>query len=480
MTDATLFQTPDEPIVTMRSPADLIDALPYLMGYHPSDSIVVVALHGPRRRLGGRLRVDLPPEPEDWPALAPQLAEQLVVGSHRRYGHPDAVLIYLCGAAGPDDAPESGLEERAHAAAEKPRGRQHREALGAPPGNVPARLRPLAALLTDTFERRHIPVAAALLVHAGRWWSTHCADQDCCPPEGARIERRGTPPIAAAAAYAGVTVRGSLRTLKREIAPIGSGAAEAQRQALDHEVGASIEAIVEAAGIETFRRESVRLLREALARLRPGAERDQLDDREIARLILGLQDRGTRDEAAQWVEPEERPAARRLWRILARRCVHPYGEHAAAPLTLLGWVSWVDGDDTAARICLNRALRVAPRYTFAKLLHQAVNSGLSPERFLHVLRAQRRHGETARRGGRREPEPQHTAAREPYHPPPAVEAGGGKGGTCGTEPVPAEHPGGAEGPDGMEGPASAVAPVRKPAPETGESTREEGDGSCSG
>lgn len=39
--------------VTLRGPADLADALPYLMGFHPTDSVVLVGLHGGRGRFGG-------------------------------------------------------------------------------------------------------------------------------------------------------------------------------------------------------------------------------------------------------------------------------------------------------------------------------------------------------------------------------------------------------------------------------------------
>ncbi len=38
--------------VTLRGPADLADALPYLMGFYPNDSVVMVALHGGRGRFG--------------------------------------------------------------------------------------------------------------------------------------------------------------------------------------------------------------------------------------------------------------------------------------------------------------------------------------------------------------------------------------------------------------------------------------------
>ena len=77
---------------------------------------------------------------------------------------------------------------------------------------------------------------------------------------------------------------------------------------------------------------------------RSGTTRCSAHD-EAAALILGLQDRETRDRAAEWMEGAEADPALRLWRALARRCVGPYGEHAAAPLTLAGWVAWSTGDE---------------------------------------------------------------------------------------------------------------------------------------
>jgi hypothetical protein len=110
---------------------------------------------------------------------------------------------------------------------------------------------------------------------------------------------------------------------------------------------------------------------------------------EAARLILGLQDRSTRDRAAEWMEGDEAALALRLWRTLARRCVGPYGEHAAAPLTLAGWVAWSTGDELEAREALAMALGADPDYLFARLLHQACNEGLEPESIRRCLRAER-------------------------------------------------------------------------------------------
>ncbi|NUP14738.1 MAG: DUF4192 family protein, partial [Streptomyces sp.] len=102
-----------------------------------------------------------------------------------------------------------------------------------------------------------------------------------------------------------------------------------------------------------------------------------------------LQDRTTRDRAAEWMEGDVAGPALRLWRALARRCVGPYGEHAAAPLTLAGWVAWSTGDQLEAREALAMALGADPDYLFARLLHQACNEGLDPESIRRCLRAER-------------------------------------------------------------------------------------------
>ena len=78
--------------VTLRGPADLADALPYLLGFHPDDSIVLLGLHGPRGRLGGRIRTGIPSRPDTWPEAAEQLAACLAEGDGARGGKPDGAV----------------------------------------------------------------------------------------------------------------------------------------------------------------------------------------------------------------------------------------------------------------------------------------------------------------------------------------------------------------------------------------------------
>ncbi|MEV0492718.1 DUF4192 domain-containing protein [Streptomyces atratus] len=356
--------------ITLRGPAELADALPYLMGFYPNDSVVMVALHGGRGRFGGRLRLGIPQAPQEWPHVAEQLAECLVKGSERRGEHPDAIVVFLC--QDPAD--------------------------GETPGQTMERLRPLAQRLRTACGALDVPVLEALCISGGRYWSYCCPDARCCPTEGNGLSLPGTSVMAAAATYAGIQVRGSLREMEARLAPLKTPAVAQQPRALDSAGAALVPRILDEEGRKEVARETLGLARVLMKRLReaptagPSAADNQDDSLishdEAAAVILGLQDRETRDKAAEWMEGPEAESALRLWRALSRRCVGPYEEHAAAPLTLAGWVSWSTGDEPGARVALGLALRVDPDYTFAQLLHQACNEGLDPEALRRCLRGE--------------------------------------------------------------------------------------------
>ncbi|MFH9659025.1 DUF4192 domain-containing protein [Streptomyces sp. NPDC017248] len=359
--------------VTLRTPAELADALPYLLGYRPEDSMVLVALHdrGGRGRFGGRARLGIPANGEDWEAAARQLARGLVTGSERRGTRPEAMVAYVCQEPGPG---ESGRD-------------------------VKRRLERLAQLMRTECGSLDVPVIEALCVSDGRFWSYCCPAGSCCPEDGTPMGLPGTSVIAAAATYAGLQVRGTLKELRARLQPWESAAALPQQIALDAAGMSLLPRILDETSRQQVAEETLVLAERVIHRFaaaapvpgtRPADVRDDglLAADEAAALILGLQDRTTRDKAAAWMEGEEAAPALRLWRALARRCVGPYGEHAAAPLTLAGWVAWSTGDELEAREALAMALGADPDYLFARLLHQACNEGLDPEAVRRCLRAE--------------------------------------------------------------------------------------------
>lgn len=375
---------PEDVKVTLRGPGELADALPYLMGFHPNDSIVMVALHGEHGRFGGRLRVGLPHDPAEWPDVARQLAECLVKNSARRGTRPDAIVLFLC------QDPAEG--ERSAAVME--------------------RLRPLAQHLRVACGELQVPVIEALCVSAGRWWS-YCGADGVAPEEGNELPPPGSSAMAATAVYVGLPAPGSMRDMEARLKP-------AQPRNRRHEIALDVacaELVPRILGdgeSEHLTRRTVALARAALERFRSaplisdperGDRRDDklLGDDEAAAIILGLQDKEARDRAAEWMEPAQADAALRLWRALARRCAGPYNEHAAAPLTLAGWVAWSSGDEAEARVALGLALDLEPHYSFARLLHTSVNEGLDPELLRRSLRQERRDRVAAAAKARRTP-----------------------------------------------------------------------------
>ncbi|MET7936149.1 DUF4192 domain-containing protein [Streptomyces sp. NPDC005322] len=459
--------------VTLRSPAELADALPYVLGFHPDDSVVMIALHGPRGRFGGRLRLGIPGVREEWPEVCDQLAECLISGSERRGERPDGIVLFLC----------------------------QEPAEGASGQEVMERLRPLAQRLRIACGRLEVPVFEALCVSEGRFWSYVCPDRRCCPPEGVPLTLPGTSVMAAAATFAGVQVRGSLREMEARLAPLGAPRAEEQERALDAAGCELVPRILGGVDSAAVRAQTLVLVGRMLKRFgaappiadpcaADARDDDLLDDKEAAAMIIGLQDRLARDRAAAWMEGPDAETAQRLWRALARRCVGSYGEHAAAPLTLAGWVAWSAGDEPAARVALGRALQVDPDYLFARLLHQACNEGLDPELLRDCLR-QEGVDRAVHAALHKGPEPGADAARpaeqaeqaEPTEPTePAEAAPSAEGGDDGERQREERSPGGAAAPGGPGasrgpgGPTGAGVPGGRRRPEGKQRTRRRSGG----
>ncbi|WP_053651641.1 DUF4192 domain-containing protein [Streptomyces sp. XY431] len=348
--------------LTMRGPADMAEALPYLLGFFPDDSIVAVGLQPPGLHQGGVIRLDIPESAAEWPAAAEETAALMVQLSERQEQRPVQVLLYLC-----QDPAVRGP------------GREH-----GPP--VAERLRPLAERLRQSFESRGVRVKESLCVSAGRWWSYLCTREGCCDPGGHPIRREPGPgPVAVAATVAGLAPRGSRKEIMAGLAPIGPPGAESVRAALAR-AGAGPGA-APGGRRPVDRREGARLIDTAVAEFMAGAV--SLDDDRAARLLLALQDRVLRDRAAEYARPAELASTRRLWTFLATRCVAPHERLAAPPLTLLAWVSWVAGDAATARVVLGHTLRRAPGYLLAQLLYESMNGGFAPEVLLASIEEER-------------------------------------------------------------------------------------------
>ncbi len=357
---------PDEvPLLRLRSLADLIEAIPYLLGFHPTASLVVVMLHGADPRVGATLRYDLPDESAAGAAVA--IAQHVAVHASLHVAERAVLVVF---------------------------GDQSQVADGLPGW-------PLVNQVRIALTRSGASVVDAAYVCGRRWWSYLCPDPQCCPAGGRPLPARGaTPsPIAAAAARAGLVALPDRAALSRILDPVGGSAREAMERALAEAEAAFIQAAAAAGGMPGWRAATRTSLQAVLGRpvdSAGGSGPAELTEADIAEFLVALSDLSIRDYCWLTIEkgggPDDTLA---LWSQLVRRAVPPYD---AAPLFLLGWAAWRHGDGILARMAAERALLSESDYGAARLLLNAVRAGIDP-RELPDLGSGR--PATRRAGGRR-------------------------------------------------------------------------------
>ena len=306
----------------------LVDSVPYLLGFVPRDSIVVVSLRGPRERMEFTVRLDLIPEEYD-DEVAHMFVERM------RAAEADAVMVFVY----TDDEPtERGLPRRA-----------------------------LVERLVDTMP---MGVRDAWLVTDERVWSYLCDDGLCCPPEG-KLRTQTSQSLALAAAHAihGDVVLPDRDSVVATVQPVSGERAVAMERAID-------EAAEAWAALDPRRaRTKARRLATKL-RARYESPPATVSDEEAATLIVGLHDWQVRDPILGWGNSESQ-AAVMLLHDVAVRAVPPLDAPAC---TSYAWVSYLHGNGLVAAIALERALASDPDYSLALLLDEALKRQIPPSR----------------------------------------------------------------------------------------------------
>jgi hypothetical protein len=391
-----------ESTLVVRSPADLIAAVPYLLGFHPVDSVTVVAVRD--NQVVFAARHDLP---------EPGVAQ---------------------------DAAESEARHVAMVVARQ--GVQGATVIGHGPA---ARVTPAVLSLGDALDRLGIPVLDVLRVTDGRYWSYLCDDPSCCPPEGLPCDPDRTA-VAAAATYAGQVALPNRESLAAQLAPVQGMERESMRAAtrvaaqrltdlLDAvidgpadrppvgrprvdiavagfgltetgpgvggagadgapEGGAPVDVV--ALGRE-LRRAGRIAVRAAVRRYRDGG---RLSDTEAAWLGVLLGHLPVRDFAWERIGNEQWHVA--LWTDVLRR-VEP--EHVPAPACLLAFAAWRAGHGALACLAVDRARTQDPEYSMAVLLDDVLRYALPPSTVDdwpagQVTKGRRAGGRRSRRTGR--------------------------------------------------------------------------------
>lgn len=98
----------------------------------------------------------------------------------------------------------------------------------------------------------------------------------------------------------------------------------------------------------------------------------------LALLLLSVR---VRDEAWVRIRADDAALHADLWRRVFRMADPAY---AAAPGSLLAFAAWLGGDAALAGAALDRVARLAPGYSMAALIRQALAHGVSPKRWRPV------------------------------------------------------------------------------------------------
>lgn len=331
--------------VRLSGPAEIVEAVPHLVGFHPKDSLVVVALKGKRRRVGVVARIDLP-DPEHVVACADYVVDFL-----RRDGASSAIAVCY--------PPDRGRDHPAVAA--------------------------LAAALRDRFDAVGLAIADLLCVSDGRWWSLLCDDPKCCPSGGTPIDDGRTSQVAAAMAVAGRVTLGSREELAGMLRPVGGLAGTAMHGALSRAT-AAFNARLAAGRRDVLARESVDLLAAAVQQ-RLDARPVPLGVEDAARLVVGLADVRVRDEAISWFEGDWGDAALGMFSELVRMAVPPFD---TTPLTVLAWLSYLRGDGAFAGMALDRILESGTGNGLVPYLDALLRGGIGPDAVRPIVRTLRK------------------------------------------------------------------------------------------
>jgi hypothetical protein len=312
------------PVTKVRSPADTLALVPYLFGFAPSESIVVISLQPGGQRFGPIFRFDLP-EPEDRPEDRADLADQarrLVLRHEFR-----RVVVAVFSA-------------RPHVAD------------------------PFVTLVLQGLHAERVAVVDAFRGDGRRWWSYVCEDPWCCPAEGTEYDADASP-AAVGAVLAGMAKAPDRASLRTQFEPGDRDARE--------EIAGAVAALraAEVAPLTTVQ------VAELVPRLLAG---DVPAPGVRAQLLLSLMGIPQRDAVWGGMTCDNADQHLAAWRELMRLAP----DDLLAPVgSLTAFAAWLSGHGVLASHAVERVLEVHPEYAMARLVLRALETSLSPREWTY-------------------------------------------------------------------------------------------------
>ena len=311
-------------MTTLASPIDLLSAVPFMIGYQPSDSLVIIGLRKESVELA--MRIDFP--------MSVDIEQNMTLVDHLRRNEIEETLLvsYI-----PDSVSDADVVIKA---------------------------------LSESLESANFPLRESLIVVANRWRSLICADALCCPIEGQPLP-----------AFEQARVTAEQISLGN---PLPYRNVEDLRQSLerfevDEELESAITSIPEDADSETAQKRRQEGA-EALIDFINDFESDGIcrDKKLIAIILVRMKDLQVRDFALGSVTYERLNLYFDAYKWLMRMAPQNY----VAPIaTVFSAVCYEKGEGVMAQRVLDRALSDDPDYALAHLFRQFFATGRKPEIF---------------------------------------------------------------------------------------------------
>jgi hypothetical protein len=313
------------PVLRVTDVAELVATVPVLLGFRPSESLVLICTGGPSgRRLGLTLRIDLPP-PGHVAVLAEQVATSLLAGD------PAGAVLVVYAA-----------------------------------GDGPVR-RDVVAAVDAALAARGVPVRTAVWAErAGSGAAWACFD-GCC---SGVLPDPGATAAAAEAVAAGHVVRADRAALERLVAPTDPVALLRREERLVATTGvrpddapAALARLVRA--LEESAAGEFRATDDAVVALAVALTHPRVRDRVLLRCAEAHAEAGAAATAP----------AEGLFALLCRELPDPEAAEAAA---LLAACALLRGDGALANVALARAERSWPGHRLTGLLREAAERAVHP------------------------------------------------------------------------------------------------------
>jgi len=316
---------------TLTSANDLITAIPFLIGFHPTDSIVLISVKDDA--IGLAMRIDLPTQLE---------SDQIdLLAHHFLQEESEAALLVAYMPESRDDGDSVLIS------------------LG-------------AGLI-----RNGVDIQESIVVQSGRYRSIICRDLTCCPSAGKVMPEIEKSEIAAEHVVAGIPmpyddISQLIETLSADpLALTLSWASDVSTYAFEESDPSVIE--LRRDGVETMD-----LLLDEY-RMGHGATNRLL----VARIIGRMNDLQVRDYALGVHTEDTYDLYFTMWRELLRFAPEGY----VAPIAcIVAAMAYEGGDGALAQRALDRALEDDEQYPLAALLRRVFNAGWPPESFASMRR----------------------------------------------------------------------------------------------